>query len=148
MRWMDVLKWRLGPWIKNDPVFAFIRYQRVGFWEGKTEFAPLGGEVSIPVDGDESRPTPSQRHYYREIEKRYKSLRNEIAPELLQQLRNWNVEIDRDDVWKTFVLEGIGIPDLDAGGDEWELTYSLQGDNRWFCVMMKGWTIQGIHIDG
>jgi hypothetical protein len=150
MGWIDSIKKLIVPIKKQDPFFGLIRYQKVGFWEGKKNFSPLHREYEITIDGDESRPTESQRQFYREIESRYETLQEAIIHDLLQQLQNWveEIQINESEVWEHFTLDGFGIPDLDAGKKDWELVYEFKDDGHYFCIMMNGWDIEGIRIDG
>jgi hypothetical protein len=142
------IKQAFAPKTKDDPFFGPLRYQRAGFWEAKKLFAPEGKVYEITIDGSEDRPTETQRLFYTELEQRYTRLKEEIALDLLEQLKNWREEFTDRDVWQQFRLESFSLPDLDAGQNEWELVYELQDDGHLFCVMLSGWQIEGIRIDG
>ncbi len=142
------LKKIFAPLTKDDPFFGQIRFQKAGFWEAKRHFAPEGREYEMTIAGGETRPTASQRDFYRELEARYPGLKAEIAQELLAQLRNWREELAPPDVWAYFSLESFGLPDLDAGETIWELIYELKDDGHLFCVVLDGWAIRGIRIEG
>ena len=136
------------PIYKDDPFFGRLRFQKVGFWEGKKYFTPEQREYEFTIDGGDDRPTESQWSFFRTLETRYATLKPEIGKALLAQLRNWQKRFASKDVWKEFALESFGIPDLDAGQQEWELVYEFKEDGHLFCVVMNGWKIEGIRIDG
>ncbi|MGH7495562.1 MAG: hypothetical protein ACREOO_24645 [bacterium] len=136
------------PIYKEDPFFGRLCFQRAGFWEGKKYFAPERREYELTIDGGDDRPTESQSSFYRTLETRYATLKPEIAKALLAQLCNWQKRSATRDVWNEFTLESFGIPDVDAGEQEWELVYELKEDGHLFCVAMNGWKIEGIRIDG
>jgi hypothetical protein len=145
---LDMIKKAFAPITKEDPFFGTIRFQKVGFWEAKKDFAPESRVYEITIDGGEDRPTESQREFYRTLEHRYPTLKEEIAKELLEQLKNWREEFTEEDVWEQFSLESFGLSDLDAGQKEWELVYELKDDGHLFCVILKDWEMQGIRVDG
>lgn len=148
MRIIESIRSLFEPPTKDDPFFGSIRYQRVGFWEAKLYFAPEEDTFEITIDGDADGPTLSQKHFYQELEHRYGALKAEIGRELLNMLQNWRPEARSDDVWAQFRLESFGIPDLDAGKDEWELVYENLEDGHFFCVILQSWQVQGIRVDG
>ncbi|HSE82916.1 MAG TPA: hypothetical protein VLB01_00040 [Thermodesulfobacteriota bacterium] len=145
---LNRIKKALSPLTKEDPFFGNIRYQKVGFWEGKKYFAPEQKEYEITIDGGEDRPTESQRQFFRELELRYPGLKWEFSKDLSEQLRNWDENWDEKDLWSHFELESFGLPDIDAGQMEWELVYEHKESGHYFCIMMNGWSVEGIRIDG
>ncbi|HEX3037170.1 MAG TPA: hypothetical protein VHT73_18955 [Thermodesulfobacteriota bacterium] len=145
---LDRLKKTFSPITKEDPFFGNIRYQKVGFWEGRKYFAPEKREYEITIDGGEDRPTESQRQFFRELELRYPSLKGEFSKDLLEQLRNWNEDCDEKDLWNQFELESFGLPDIDAGQKEWELVFEHKESGHYFCIMINEWNVEGIRIDG
>lgn len=144
----DKFKGLLKPVTKEDPFFGTLQYQKVGFWEGKKFFTPLDHDCEITIEGGPDRPTGAQRSFYRELENRYEALKEEISQDLLEQLRNWREDFSESDVWEMFSLESFSIPDIDGGNHEWELVYDLRGDDHYFCIMMSGWEVRGIRVDG
>src|SRR5262245_14004460 len=137
-----------APIYKEDPLFGRLRFQKTGFWEGKKYFTPERREYEFTLDGGEDHPTESQRRFFGELETRYATLKPEIAKVLLEQLRNWQKRFTTKDVWNEFRLESFGIPDVEAGQQEWELVYEFKQDGHLFCVILNGWKIDGIRIDG
>lgn len=148
---MDLLKKvasLFSPTYKDDPFFGRLRFQKVGFWEGRKFFAPENGEYEITIDGGLEHPTESQRAFFREIETKYPELKKELTKEFLELLQNWKDDFSEEEVWDQCSLQGIGIPDIDAGKTEWELVYELTDDGHCFCPVIENWEIRGISIDG
>lgn len=136
------------PVCQDDPFFGRLLFQKVGFWEGKKFFTPENREYEFTIEGGEDRPTESQRRFFCDLETRYAKLKPEITKALLEQLHNWNERFSEKEIWRVFVLESFSIPDLDAGQHEWELVYEFKKDGHLFCLMMNGWKIEGLRIDG
>lgn len=144
----DSIKKAIGPLHIHDPFFGSLRYQKVGFWEGKKQFAPLGREIEFTLDASEEGASEDHRKFYRDLEARYPELARRFEPLLLNELREWLDEPFTGNVWDEFELESYGIPNPSAQPQEWELIYTSKSAGHYFCMLMQGWETTGIRVDG
>lgn len=148
---MGFLRWlreRLQPRTCTDPLFGVLRFQRVGFWEGRAPFAPVAREVEVLIDADEDGPSLEQRAFYRELERRYDTLTGPLGDLLHEAYTNWKEDFPRPRIWEEFRLVAIDVPGGDVATASWELSFDCRSDDHSFDVQMRGWTPEGVAING
>jgi hypothetical protein len=127
----------------DDPVLGPLRFQKVGFWEGRRTFAPAGGDVEFTVDADKAGPSDGQREFFIEFVRRYPELWAKVEPMLRSELSKWS-----DDCKAVFAIESFGVPGLGSEPPSWEVVYTTESAERYFCVLFDGWQPTGIRVDG
>src|SRR5262245_51404557 len=114
------LKDRFRPIRHGDPVLGNMRYLRDGqFWEGWTQFVPIGAEVEVLLSGAPLGPTEEQRAFLKAVEARYDSL----WPAVEDQLREAASADPACRQGSRFVLKGIDLPEALGSEPTWELLY-------------------------
>jgi hypothetical protein len=132
----------------NDPVFGTLRFQKVGFWEGKVHFKPLSVEVEVLVDADSTGPTEEQRRWFKEVELKYPSLLPEIVEGAMPRIQEWNVDLTKDKMLQELKLESISVNKCESGRHEWDLTFNSESLEHWVSVTLTDWTATKTTIDG
>jgi hypothetical protein len=130
----------------DDPVLGPLRFQRVGFWEGKRAFAPAGRDVEFTIDANAAGPRDDHREFFKEFGRRYPELWTQVEPMLRAELRNRSARVQPDA--PKFDIESFGIPDPDVAPVSWEIVYTTASDTHYFCVLFEGWEPTGIRMDG
>ena len=131
-----------------DPVFGTLRYQKVGFWEGKVRFQPLSEEIEVLVDGDATGPTGEQGRWFKEIEGRYASFLPQIVDSAMPRIHEWNKELTKDKMLKELKLETISVNKCESGQHEWEVTFYSDSLEHWVNVTFIDWKASQAMIDG
>lgn len=136
------------PIMLNDPVFGTLRFQKVGFWEGKVQFKPLSSEIEVLVDGDATGPTEEQRRWFKEIEEKYTSFLPQIIDTAMPQIQEWNKELTKEKMLKDLKLETISVNKCEPGKHEWDITFNSESLEHWVSVEFTDWTGNQTTIDG
>jgi hypothetical protein len=132
----------------EDPVLGPLRYQRAGFWEGKRRFAPVDRLIEFTVDAGEEGPHATHRRFYQELESRYPALVPRFEEALRREWMNWNGEPLTGSVWDEFFLEGFDVPGGNPESAEWALVFPSRNDGHYFCLLMRGWDVESVRVDG
>jgi len=140
----------------EDPTFGNMEF-RGGSWVGKVFFQPEGVELSVCLSGDEVGPNEEARQQWSTLDKRYQSLKPQIASALLKLYREHFALLDQkdladdfpqirtgEDVWSAFSLILIAV----HPGRQFDLTYCFSGsnDDSLFVVSIKDETVACEHV--
>ena len=136
------------PLTLDDPVFGKMRFQKVGFWEGKVQFKPLSSEVEVLIDADPDGPTEEQRRWFKEIEGRYSSFLPQIIDAAMPRIREWNKELTKDKMLSELKLETISVNKCAQGKHEWDITFHSESLEHWVNVAFTEWAGTQATIDG
>ena len=138
----------------DDPVFGSMEAsgQSTGgryYWTGKTRFAPVGEEIFVGINADESGPVQSQRQFYKRIETEYRSHIASITTALEAEAAGVaeGCEYPPSENGNHFRLEIISISAAEKRPVSWNLTFCWSVDTEWgFEVDMKDWNIDAITV--
>lgn len=136
------------PLTLNDPVFGTLRFQKVGFLEGKVRFKPLSADVEVLVDGDSTGPTEEQRRWFKEVEDKFPALLPDIVEGAMPQIREWNADLTKDKMLQELKLETISVNKCVPGKHEWDLTFNAESLEHWVNVSLIDWATTKTIIDG
>lgn len=143
MRILDEVLRPFRPLRVDDPVLGTLRFQKVGFWEGKKPFPAAGREVEFTVDADKAGPREGHREFFTKFIQRYPELFAKMEPMLRSELSKWS-----DDLNPNFTIESFGIPDPASSPPEWEVVFTTESAGHYLCVLFEGWQPTGIRVDG
>ena len=138
----------LGPPTLSDSVFGTIRYQKVGFWEGKVQFKPLSSEIEVLIDGDATGPTEEQRRWFRIVEEKYLAALPQIIEAAMPRVREWNKELTKEKLLAELKLETISVNKCEPGRHEWDITFYSEPLEHWVNITLIEWTGKSTTIDG
>ena len=148
---MNILKkifTALGPLKLSDPVFGYIRFQKVGFWEGKVQFKPLSSEIEVLIDGGATGPTEEQRRWFRIVEEKYLAALPQIIEAAMPRVREWNKELTNDRLLAELKLETISVNMCEPDAHEWDITFYSEPLEHWVNITLTEWTVNTTTIDG
>ena len=137
-----------GPPTLSDPVFGTIRFQKVGFWEGKIRFAPLSSEIEVLIDSGATGPTEEQRQWFRTVEEKYLSSLPQIIDVAMPQVHEWNKELTKEKLMAELHLETISINKCEPGTHEWDITFYSGTLEHWVNITLNEWSVINTTIDG
>jgi hypothetical protein len=129
----------------RDPVLGDLLWHRVGLWEGKRWFAPVGGDVEFTVEAGKEGPGDAHREFYQRLERRYPEVLAAATPLLQREVIQWRDEARSGDP-VVFDLEGFGIPDVPRESS-WDIMYVVRGGRYFYSVFMDGWVPVSVTVD-
>ena len=148
---MNILKkifTALGPLKLSDPVFGYIRFQKVGFWEGKVQVKPLSSEIEVLIDGGATGPTEEQRRWFRIVEEKYLAALPHIIEAAMPRVREWNKELTKEKLLAELKLETISVNKCEPETHEWDITFYSGTLEHWLNITLNEWSEKNTIIDG
>jgi hypothetical protein len=149
--------------VHDDPSLGALTYnERSSFWQCETTFPDAREPIVVAIPGDENGPSPQARAMYDELQRRYATLRNEVAKSLYELYDNYRSDATdadyedglprlsrADEIWGTTSLDDITIWGTEPGEIQVELTYSFDWHSEhMFGVRIEDWKIRGVSVDG
>ena len=96
-------------------------------------FPPVGYQVSIGLDGDQSGPTPEARAFYLSRVGSFERTMALVRPRLDAVCRQWLGRPLAEDPWTDVKLAGFGVEDPTATPVSWEVSFETVGE-RWLGI--------------
>jgi hypothetical protein len=128
---------RIRPLRIVDAVFGSLRFQRVGFWEGRVTFAPTQSEVEVLLDGNRSGPTEAQRLFFTELSARFRGILPTLVKTMREELASYQGP-PRQGQAESFSLVCIGLPADVSASSSCELSFEDAAGFH-YTVPVRGW---------
>lgn len=136
---------RFRPLRTVDPVFGSLRFQRVGFWEGRVTFAPTQSPVEVLLDGGPSGPTEAQRRFLAELNTRFVA----VLPAIVEAMRGWLASYQAEQPQfqsESFTLVCISLPEDPFSAPSWELSFEGTESGFHYTVPISGWSPGSVEL--
>jgi hypothetical protein len=127
---------RFRPLRLVDPVFGSLRFQRVGFWEGRVTFTPTQSEVEVLLDGGPLGPSEAQRHFFTELSSRFHATLPALVKAMRERLASY--QGPRKAQTESFTLVCIGLPADPSESSSCELSFE-DASGFHYTVPISGW---------
>lgn len=105
-------------------------------------FTPVGKNISIIVPGKNGEISEMHYKFYQEVEQKYASLTDRIAPLLQDAFSYESAYVSLEDVWNKFSLWQIELPSvekLNSSSFDWTIDYIYELDYSQYTIEMMNW---------
>lgn len=120
------------------------------YFECARDFAPIGKQIELGVQGDVEGPSKAQKDFFNRIEAQYASLTLKFAPILEDVFRNWQPDFQIVDFKSEFEPVYLDLPRCTSHPVVWRIVFESSHDgNHHFSVTVHDFEPQpDVHIDG
>ena len=149
MRIIDALLGRSNRTRRDDPVFGSMIYMgdRLGYWEGRANFAPLSSEIEVFVNGAKDDEMNSQHEFFEKVQKDWSHLSLVIEQAVANERQNFESHSAVSQIWQRAKLASLTIPKDRYEEADWQVTLEEEEPPRLWTVRMKGRQPQAVTMD-
>jgi hypothetical protein len=146
--WNKIVEFIFGKIREVDDDFFGKMLDAGSYYECRRLFSPINDIIEIGIDGDETGVSKIQKEFFKQIEKDYKLISENVTPIIEKELNKWNSNIVIDNFEKEFTPIYLRIPNCEESPLNWMIAFETIHDSHMISVNMIDFEPDSILIDG